>query len=89
MIRTYSETMIALQTDFTANPRCATVRAEDSNNTKDRGEPQEVTIKFFGEIAEEASQRLVPGMRFTFRGYVKSNAEAEMTLVGVTFTPIA
>lgn len=88
MIRTYSETMIALQTDFTANPRCATVRAEDSN-VKDCGEPQEVTIKFFGEIAEEASQRLVAGMRFTFRGYVKANAEAEMTLVGVTFTPIA
>ena len=87
MVRTYSDQLIVLEAkkDEERGIPHALVIAE----TQYRNKPKEVEIHFYGKVAEQASSRLIPGMRFTYRGYVAIEDGEPPKLVAATFTPIA
>lgn len=92
MIRVYSESLIALEIEENFHPAEgrvseAIVTAEDGGRGLLR---QEVKITFFAEKAKEAKQRLTPGTKFTFRGYIScSRSTGKMEIVGQAFAVIA
>lgn len=88
MVRTYSSELIVLgiETSTSQDQTFKTVVvAADNINNKER----ELKISFYGKSAAKASTLLAKGTRFTYRGYVTSDHEGNMELVGVRITPIA
>lgn len=86
MIRTYSETLIALE--VATGKECETSHAIITAEDNLRGKPKEVRIHFYGKTAEEVSERIVVGVRFTYRGYVSVDANGNHALIGQTFALI-
>ncbi len=80
MVRIYCDPLIAVEVEYDDSDEkpVAKVVAEDSNPT------QEITVWFRGAIASEVASKLIPGMRFTFRGMVYKDK-----VVGVSFSPMA
>lgn len=87
MIRTYSDPLIVLSSEagiVNVKTQRTVITAEIATN----GQTKEVKIHFYGKLAEEVSERVVPGMKFTYRGFIAIDGES-VILVGQTFTPIA
>lgn len=87
MIRTYSDSLIVLDSKV-AMMRGGTKRITVIAETSTSGNPKEVKINFYGRLAESISEKLVPGMKFTYRGFITIES-GEPTLVGQTFALIA
>ena len=88
MIRTYTDPLIAIS-------KRADRSKEDTKHTIVIAEavlaglnPKEVAIHFYGALADEVLERLVPGMKFTYRGFIALDGE-KLILVGQSFAPIA
>ncbi len=54
-----------------------------------RGSPREFRVTFVGNKAKDAEATLIPGMRFSFRGFAAPDDEGNTKLFGLAFTPIA
>ena len=88
MIRTYSEEMIVLS-KVRKTVRGVPV-AEILSESTDKGKPREVTIHFFGKTADEAMESLIPGARYTYRGYIGiEEGTNQLKLIAVKFAVIA
>ena len=93
MIRVYSDKLIVCQAtfaekgdrynDYQAN--VLYVIAEDEV----QGRANSVVVTFFGGLANEARDKLVPGAKFTFRGYVGISPDGSERLTAQAFCPIA
>lgn len=70
MIRIYSEPMTAVEV-IQAN-RETVVKAEDTNPPKSETRGTEYEIHFYGDLAEEVAQAIIPGAMFTFRGFMEN-----------------
>ena len=87
MVRTYSDQLIVLEVD--CDEERGVPHTIVTAETQYRNKPKEVKIHFYGKLAEQAGDRLIPGMRFTYRGYVALEDAEPPKLVAATFTPIA
>lgn len=88
MIRVYSDELIVLS-KIKKTARGVPI-AEITAETQIRNKPKEVTIYFYGAVAEMAMQCLVPGARFTFRGAnIVDEETGQLKLMGATFATIA
>lgn len=88
MIRIYSDELVVLakkKRTFRGTP-IAEITAEATM----RGKPKEVTVCFYGEKANEAMEKLIPGVRFTFRGANTIDEETgKLQMAAATFAVIA
>lgn len=87
MIRTYSDTLIALDSEVGTRKGVpiAIITAEEVT----RNARQEVKVVFYGNIASGAATKLVSGVKFNFRGFIATDHRGELELVGLTFSLIA
>lgn len=85
MINTYSTLMIAVQ--VTKKIDRGTTILEVIAESTDQATPSEFPITFIGLIAEEASEEIIKGVRFTYRGIVRIE-DGRIQLLGLTFARI-
>lgn len=85
MVKTYSDEMTAIECAVGEDRgvKFADVVAE----TEIRGKPAELTVRFYGKTAEGAIAKLVPGARFSYRGFVAS-VDGKAALIGMAFAVI-
>ena len=92
MIRFYSDALIVLEksTELVASIpeaiRHTTVIAEEVGVD---GKPDEMAIHFYGKGAEEANEKLVPGIKFTCRGFIKAHGEHDVKAIARAFATFA
>lgn len=93
MIRVYADSIICTDIQFKDQMKgnqmtpVAVVSAEDPPS-KDRLKPYQYTVYFYGSLAVKASQSIVPGTKFTFRG-ITFTPLTQTKLVAKTFAIIA
>ena len=92
MIRTYSDPLIAISVSSGSilGTTVTTVTAESEAKEESRyGE--KLNVYFYGKQADRASEKIVQGTKFTFRGIVKQDKTAEVPtcqLVAKTFAVV-
>jgi primosomal replication protein N len=92
MIRTYSDPLIAINVSSGSilGTTVTTVTAESEAKEESRyGE--RFNVYFYGKQADRASEKIVQGTKFTFRGIVKQDKTAEVPtcqLVAKTFAVV-
>ena len=85
MINTYSTTMIAVQ--VTKKIDRGTTILEVIAEYTDQAIPSEFPITFIGAMADKASEEIIKGVRFTYRGIVRIE-DGRIQLLGLTFARI-
>ena len=93
MIRVYSDKLIVCDAsfaekgdrdnDYRANALFVLAEDEAKDGT------HVFVVAFFGALATEARDKLVPGAKFTFRGYVGMSPDGSERLTALAFCPIA